>query len=145
MSGGGVEIKVILFDVLSVIPFVAGQAEQPLLQNRIAAVPQAQREANQLVAIGDAADPVFAPAVGPGARVVVRKILPGCPVRAVILTHRSPLPLAQIGPPALPVGLVQARFFKPDFFLGHDKIAEARSVVANLSSSTNKLETAMAR
>jgi hypothetical protein len=45
------------------------------------------------------------------------------------------------------VGLAQARFLKPDFFLGHDKIAEVPSVVsiANLLSSTNKLETAMAR
>jgi hypothetical protein len=34
-----VEIKVVLFDVFAVIAFAVGQSEQPLLENRIPAVP----------------------------------------------------------------------------------------------------------
>ena len=40
----GVEVEVILLDVLAVVALVAGQAEGALLEDRIAAVPQRQRE-----------------------------------------------------------------------------------------------------
>jgi hypothetical protein len=43
--GGAVEIEVVLFDVLAVIPLAVAQPEQPLLEDRIAPVPQRQREA----------------------------------------------------------------------------------------------------
>ena len=40
-----VEVVVALLDVLAVVAFAVGQAEQPLFQNRIASVPERQREA----------------------------------------------------------------------------------------------------
>ena len=43
------------------------------------------------MAIGDAADAVFAPAVRAAAGVIVRQIFPGVTVRAVVLAHRAPL------------------------------------------------------
>ena len=108
MSGSRVEVEVVFLDVLAVIPLVAAQAEEALLQDRIATVPQGQREAHQFVAIREAREAVFAPAIGSRARVVVREVLPGCPVRAVVFTNRAPLSLAQVGPPALPVSLALA-------------------------------------
>ena len=40
-----VEVEVVLLDVLAVIPLAVGQAEQPLLEDRILPVPQRQGEA----------------------------------------------------------------------------------------------------
>src|SRR5215831_14895755 len=59
-----VEVEEALLHVLTVIAFRAGEAEQPLLQDRIAPVPQREGEADAALAIGDAEQPVFAPAIG---------------------------------------------------------------------------------
>ncbi len=45
MRGRRVQVVVALLDVLAVIPFAVGQAEQAFFQNRIAAVPERQRKA----------------------------------------------------------------------------------------------------
>ena len=50
----------------------------------------------------DAGDAVLAPAIGAAAGVVVREVVPGVAVRAVVLAHRAPLALAQVRPPRLP-------------------------------------------
>ena len=95
----GIEVVVELLDVLAVVALAVGEAEQALLQDRIAAVPKRQREAEPLLLVGNAGDAVLAPAVGPRARLIVRKILPGVAVRAVVLADRAPLPLREIGSP----------------------------------------------
>jgi hypothetical protein len=59
-----VEMEVVLLDVLAVIALVAGEPEQPLFQDRVASVPQRQREADALVAIADAEQAVLVPPVG---------------------------------------------------------------------------------
>jgi hypothetical protein len=46
------------------VPLVTGEAERPLLQDRVATVPERERQAQQLVVVADAAKPVLAPAVG---------------------------------------------------------------------------------
>ena len=71
-----VEVEVRLLHVLAVVALGAGQAEQPLLQDRVAAVPQREREAEPALAVGDAEQAVLAPAVGAAARVVVREVVP---------------------------------------------------------------------
>jgi hypothetical protein len=83
-----VEVEVVLLDVLAVIAFGAREAEQALLQDGIGFVPQSEREAQPLLVVGDAGNPVLAPAIGARARVVVRKVIPWLAVRAVVLAHR---------------------------------------------------------
>ena len=99
-----VEVEVALLDVLAVIALRPAEAEEPLLQDGIAPVPERPREAEPLVVVRDARDAVLAPAIGSRARVGVRQVLPGIAVAAIVLAHRAPLPLAQVGPPPLPVG-----------------------------------------
>ena len=113
MGRGAVEVAVELLDVLAVVALGIGQPEQPLLEDRIAAVPQRNAEAEPQLVIAKAADPVFAPAIGPAARVVVREVAPGIAVLAVILAYRSPLPLAQIRPPAPPRSALASRLQAP--------------------------------
>ena len=46
--GRAVEVEVVLLDVLAVVALAVGEAEQPFLQDRILAVPQREREAEDL-------------------------------------------------------------------------------------------------
>ena len=46
------------------VPLAVGQAEQPLLEDGILAVPQRKRETQQLFVVRDACEPVFAPTIG---------------------------------------------------------------------------------
>src|SRR6266700_2795871 len=94
-----------------------GQPEQPLLEDRIALVPQRDAEAKEKMLVAKAADPVLAPAIGPAARVIVREIRPGIAIGAVILAHRPPLAIADIGPPASPRRAAPG-FLEPAAFFG---------------------------
>src|SRR4030095_9790665 len=109
MRRRGVQIEVALLDVLAVVALRPAEAEEPLLQDGIVPVPERPREAEALVVVRDPRDAVLAPAIGPRARVVVRQVLPGIAVAAVVLAHGAPLPLAHVGPPLLPVGRALAR------------------------------------
>src|ERR1043166_1963601 len=55
-----------------------------------------------LLEIADAAYAVLAPAVSAGTSVGVREIIPRIPGCAVILAHRAPGALAQVGAPKVP-------------------------------------------
>jgi hypothetical protein len=46
-----------------VVALVSGQAEDPLLENRIAAVPERQRETEPLLDVGEAREAILSPAV----------------------------------------------------------------------------------
>ena len=52
-----VEVEVVLLHVLAVVPLAVGQAEEPLLEDRVLPVPQGQREAEALLVVGDAGRP----------------------------------------------------------------------------------------
>ncbi len=69
-----VEVEVVLLDVLAVVALVAREAEHPLLQDRIASIPQREREAHLLMTIADARDAVLIPPVRPRSRMIVRQI-----------------------------------------------------------------------
>src|SRR5262249_28482593 len=97
-----IEVEVDLLHILAVIAFVVGEAEEPLLQDRVAPVPERECEAETLLAVGNAGDPVLAPAIGARARLVMAEVIPGVAVSAVVLADRAPLPLAQIRSPPLP-------------------------------------------
>src|SRR5262249_29255478 len=69
--------------------------------------------------VGDPGDAVLPPAVGAAPRRVVREVLPGPAVRAVVLAHRPPLPLGEIGPPEPPRPLAAIRLPQPPPFHRH--------------------------
>ena len=71
MGRRAVEVEVVLLDILAVVAFAVGQAEEPFLQDGVLAVPQRQGEAEALLVVGDAGQAVLAPAVGAGAGLVV--------------------------------------------------------------------------
>ena len=114
-----VEVEVVLLHVLAVVPLAVGQSEEPLLEDRVLPVPQRQRKAEALLVVGDAGQPVFAPAVGARAGLIVGEEIPGVAVLAVILADRSPLALAEVGPPFLPVDLLLASLLQSCGFGGH--------------------------
>ena len=108
MRGRGIEVVVALLHVLAVVALGIGQAEEPFLEDRVAAVPEGQGEAQAALAIGDAQQAVFAPAVGPAAGLIVGKVAPGIAVRRVVFADRGPLPFGQVRAPAFPVRLAWA-------------------------------------
>lgn len=97
-----VEVEVALLDILAVVALVAGEAEEALLEDGVAPVPEREREAEALLIVADTGQAVFVPTVGPRAGVVVGEILPGASTGAVVLAHGAPGPLGQVGAPALP-------------------------------------------
>src|SRR5262249_29158132 len=117
--------EVVLLDVLAVVAFAVRQPEQPLLQDRVAPVPERDGEAQVLRAIAEAADAVLVPAVGAAARVVVRAVLPRAAVGAVILPHRSPRAIADVGPPPLPVRPARRRIGEPSALAALPPVAHA--------------------
>jgi hypothetical protein len=54
-----------------VVALAVGEAEEALLENRIGAVPECQGEAEDLLVVRDAAEPVLVPAIGARPRLVV--------------------------------------------------------------------------
>src|SRR5262249_33921232 len=101
-GGSGVAVPPVLLRVLAVVALGAAKTEDPLLQDGVDAIPQAQREAESLALVADAGEAVLAPAIGAGARVIVRDVLPRGPLRAVVLPHRAPLALREVGTPEAP-------------------------------------------
>lgn len=102
MRGRGVEVVVTLLHVLSVITLRPGQTKQPLLQNRITPIPQREGKGKPAPAVAESEQSILAPAIGPAACVVVGKGFPAIAMRRIILTHRAPLPLTEVGAPSLP-------------------------------------------
>jgi hypothetical protein len=64
VGGRAVEVEVVLLDVLAVVGLTVGESEQALLQDGVALVPQGQGEAEPLLVIREAREPVLAPPVG---------------------------------------------------------------------------------
>ncbi len=88
--------------ILAVISLRTRQTKEAFLEDGIALIPEGESKTEPLFEIRNATNSIFAPAVGAGACVVVREIIPGVAIRAVILPHRAPLPFAQIRPPQMP-------------------------------------------
>jgi hypothetical protein len=86
-----------------VVAFEVRQPEETLLQERIALVPEREGQADSLMAVAEAGDAVFTPAIGAGASLVVSKIVPSVAVCAVVLANRSPLAFGKVRTPPLPV------------------------------------------
>ena len=99
-----VEVEVVLLHILAVVAFPGDHAEQPLLENGIALVPECEGETQHLITVGDAGESVLAPPVGLRARMRVREVSPGVSVRRIVLAHRAPGALGDVGSPVAPGG-----------------------------------------
>jgi hypothetical protein len=105
VRGRRVQVEVLLLHVLAVVALGARQPEEALLEDRIGAVPQREREAHPALAIAEPQQAVLSPAVGAAPGLIVREVLPRRPLGRVVLAHGAPLPLGQVGAEALPVPL----------------------------------------
>ena len=76
VRGGGVEIVVALLGVLAVIPLGACETKDPLLEDGVFLVPEGDRETQPALAITDAHESIFAPAIGSRASMIVCEIIP---------------------------------------------------------------------
>src|SRR5713101_4567360 len=98
------------------VAFFIRQAEQPLLEDWIAPVPQRDRQAQELPVIAKTGDAVLAPAIGTAARSIVGEIIPRGAVRTIVLAHRAPLSLTEIRAPATPIPHAFAAFLAASLF-----------------------------
>jgi hypothetical protein len=73
VAGQGVVVPPVLLGVLAVVALGPGEPEHPLLEHRIAPVPQRERQADVVVDVGEAGHPVLVPPVGAGPGMVVGK------------------------------------------------------------------------
>ena len=94
-----IQVEVVFLDVLAVIALAVGEPEQALLEDRVRAVPQRQCEAEPLLPVGEAGQAVLPPAVGARASLVMAEVVPGVAALAVVLTHGTPLALAEVRTP----------------------------------------------
>src|SRR5262245_5434488 len=114
-----VEVEVVFLHILAVVRLAIVEAEKSLFEDGILAVPQGQREAENLLVVRDAGQSIFSPAVGPRTRLVMAEIVPGIAIVTVILAYRTPLPLTQVGSPLLPWSLPVSSLFEPVLFSIH--------------------------
>src|SRR5262245_3683033 len=119
MGWCAIEVEVIFLYILSMVGFTVGQPEQAFLENRILTIPQGQCEAEALVVIAQAGQPILTPAIGPRAGLIVGEVIPGIAAVAVVLAHRTPLALAQVRSPLLPGNLLLTRLYKSHLFGSH--------------------------
>src|SRR6516162_1508657 len=87
MSWRRVEVIITLFAIFAVIAFRASESEKTFLQYGVLSVPYRQCEAKTTLAIRNAKQSVFAPAIGPASRVIMRKIAPSVSLFGVVLTY----------------------------------------------------------
>ncbi len=102
MARRRVHVPPVLLGVLAVVPLRVREPEDPLLEHPVAPVPEREREAEPLVEVADAREPLLVPAVRARGRVVVREEVPGVPVRAVVLPHGAPGALGEVRAPRVP-------------------------------------------
>src|ERR1700692_4821639 len=109
MRRRGIEVVIIILDVLTVIAFGPSEAEQALLQDRIAAIPEGESKTKPLVIVTDTGDAILGPAIGARASMIMREVIPSGPIRAVIFTRISPGTFGEVGSPTSPVFLPAVR------------------------------------
>ena len=109
MGRCAVEVVIQLLHVLAVIAFLVGEAEQPLLDDRVLAVPEGEAETPAQVPFPKSREAVLTPAIGAAARLIVGDGVPGVAVGAVVLAHGPPLAFTEIGAPVPPSGMASGR------------------------------------
>ena len=97
---GGVEVEVVLLAVLAVVPSAFAEAEHPLLKDRVLPFQSAGQGHRRWRSSRTPPMPSSPPVrTAPG--LVVCEVGPRVAVQAVVLPDRTPLPFAQVRPPAL--------------------------------------------
>src|SRR6185437_3412863 len=96
-----------------VIALRAGQPEGPLLQDRVAPVPEREAQAQPLLNVAEPGQPVLTPPVGVGPRLVVGYVVPCVTAGAVVLAYRPPLPLTDVRAPCVPLAGLAQPVLKP--------------------------------
>jgi len=86
------------------VPFAPREPEEAFFEDRIPAIPQGQGKTQPLMIITDAGQTIFAPAVGSGAGMVMRKKVLCSTRGTVVFAHRTPLAFGKVRPPPPPVG-----------------------------------------
>ena len=94
------------------------QAEQPLLEDRVLAVPQREGEAQPLVVVTETGETILTPMIGSRSRLIVREIIPCIAVLAVVLADRAPLAFAKVGASLLPRHPLLTRLVEAYLFCG---------------------------
>jgi hypothetical protein len=102
MGGSIVDVEINFLHVFAVRPLRSRHAKEPLLQDGVPPVPKRKGQTEPLLEIANSTDAILAPAIGARPSVIVREIIPGIAVGAVIFPHRSPGALRQIRPPQMP-------------------------------------------
>ena len=92
----------VLLDVLAVVALRVGQAEEPLLEAVVVAVPEGDAEVEKAEPVAETGDAVLTPPVGAAMGLLERERLPGIAARGVVLAHRAPLAGRQVGAPEPP-------------------------------------------
>jgi hypothetical protein len=108
-----VQVIIVFLDVLPVIGLAVGQPERPLLNYRVLAVPQRQRKTQPLVIVTETGETILTPVIGTRTGLVVAEIVPGVPVRAVVLSNSAPLAFTEVGSPLPPRYSLLQRFIQP--------------------------------
>src|SRR5271166_5172937 len=151
MGWRAVEVEIILLDVLAVIALAVSQAEQPLLEDRVLAIPQRQGKTQPLVVVAEPGEAVLTPVIGARAGLIVGEIVPRIAVLAVVLADRAPLAFAEIRAPLLPRHPLLPRLVETQFIrrlrrcgaggLGHRlllRLALAARILYNLHAIGHK-------
>ncbi len=116
MSRCAVEVEIVFLDVLSVIAFGIGQAEETLLEYRILAVPQSERKAQALLVVTKTGEAVLTPMIGARPGLIVGEVIPRVAGLAVIFADRAPLAFAEVRPPLPPWYPLLTRLGQPRLF-----------------------------
>src|SRR5678816_2631356 len=102
MARQPIQIPPILLHILAMISLRTGKAEHALLQDRINAIPQRQRQTQIMMNIRQPRHTVFIPAVRPRPCMIMRKEAPGITVVAIVLAYGAPGTLREIWAPLIP-------------------------------------------
>jgi len=112
VGGRIVRVPINFLHILTVISLRSGYAEKALLQKRVAFIPESEGETEPILEIRNTTDSVFIPAIGTGTRMIVRQVVPGIAIGAVIFPHRPPGAVCQVRAPAMPVLFTRTVFLE---------------------------------
>jgi hypothetical protein len=133
VSRSGVEVVVEFLDVFAVVALGVGEAEEAFFKDGIFFVPEGEGEAEALLAIAEAGEAIFAPAVGAAAGVVVGEVFPGVAVWGVVFADGAPLAFGEVRTPAAPFGFGGVGFGEAGCFA--HRLAQASFGLRRLSAT----------